>query len=235
MDEIEKRFEWYLQTLNHYQEKINERTRLRYEMALIFIPTIIGVWGFIGLILTSDFIEKNPMDVPIVAFIGTFGTAFLMYLWRKRTFDLFIEELKNLDIQYYFHNRMVDETDVQLEKISNRHYLIKLKREFPSYYEEVDKKFHLPEPDYSNSVDKELSYKLFDSGLYDMDRASQICIILLIFSLPAILKLYNFSWTAVILGFIFILIPSIILIFKIQKMVNTTKLRKSDIEKYLSS
>ena len=80
------------QELDQISDKCLKILELRYQIAIIIIPTIIGLWGFIGIIATSIFFNLNPLFIPLIVYIGVFVTIFLIYLWRIRVHDLFKEE-----------------------------------------------------------------------------------------------------------------------------------------------
>jgi hypothetical protein len=80
------------QELDQISDKCLKILELLYQIAIIIIPTIIGLWGFIGIIATSIFFNLNPLFIPLIVYIGVFVTIFLIYLWRIRVHDLFKEE-----------------------------------------------------------------------------------------------------------------------------------------------
>jgi hypothetical protein len=83
-----------LDNINFYQEKILKMLDNRYQWGVIIIPTIVGLWGFIGLIITSKLFEKQWIFFYGIITLGIFITNLLVYMWRIHVHDIMKEELE---------------------------------------------------------------------------------------------------------------------------------------------
>jgi len=234
-------FEYYLHSYDCYQETLRNKMELRYQLPLIFIPTIVGLWGFIGLIITSDFITReNPFLFGIIAYAGLICTFLLILMWRHRAFDLFKEELRVHNTILKFEDEIRNVTHTPIKDISKRYYLKNVKTIFRQYYVDLYSKIDVFDED-----DETFRLKLLgeDAGLNDMDKKSQIFIGFLS-SIFFISSLYYYTqiihtinadnWGAcVVLLFFSTIIPTIFFYQNIQNLRNNLKLEEDDIRKYL--
>ena len=90
----EKSFQIDLQFSELLRNKALKLLELRYQVAILIIPTIIGLWGCLGLIVTSKIMKDNFFTVYLLIYIGLIVTIFLIFVWRKWVHDMFDEELK---------------------------------------------------------------------------------------------------------------------------------------------
>jgi hypothetical protein len=91
--EDEKRFDLSLHLIDYFRARAINLIELRYQLALIIIPSVIGLWGFLGVIVTSKTFENRPIPVYLLFYIGLLATIFLIFIWRTRAHDMFQEEL----------------------------------------------------------------------------------------------------------------------------------------------
>jgi len=79
----EKSFQIDLQFSELLRNKALKLLELRYQVAILIIPTIIGLWGFLGLIVTSKIMKDNFFTVYLLIYIGLIVTIFLYFRMEK--------------------------------------------------------------------------------------------------------------------------------------------------------
>jgi hypothetical protein len=82
-----------LNQMNFLLDKCLKSLELRYQVSVIIFPTIVGLWGFIGLIITSKLFKNNGLFFNFGITFGVCVTIFLLMVWRIRVHDLSDEEI----------------------------------------------------------------------------------------------------------------------------------------------
>jgi hypothetical protein len=113
----DENFQYWLNIQKHYQQLQLQQLTARYQVGLIIIPTIVGFWGFIGLIVISQYFIDHPLFIDIVASGGIIITFFLIWMWRKRVHDISSEEItynsKHAKIEAELFLRKSPEEDIE--------------------------------------------------------------------------------------------------------------------------
>lgn len=240
-----KKFKQDLQVTNDLQLKNNNQERglklleLRYQVALIIIPTIIGLWGFIGIIVSSKFFQNHVIWGSIIVEFGCILSIFLIWIWRTRVHDIFDEEtvlysnqigLDLAGLSFGLKPSYLEYMKYLLEK--------KVKSRYPDFYDFLkrNKRFYCYYMKFKG--------KLSESGYRDIDKKSQGAIgFFLIFGVAFSVLLnfgllipnFNISWWLWILpvGFTVVLVlSSIYCMMKIQELIDKVTLYDSDIKEY---
>jgi hypothetical protein len=191
---------------------------LRYQVAIIIIPTVIGLWGFLGLIVTSEIMKNQPFTVYLLIYGGLIVTIFLIFIWRKWVHDMFEEELKlgegELKIELK-HSESCSIVRTVIDNIFNE----KVKKIDSDFYE------YLIERSDKYEFYKDLKLKLSSSGFNRIDRLSQIVIGILWgigIILPLLLYILVFRnywiFLKIFQNWIFVLMISIVAIFVLWQM-----------------
>lgn len=231
-------YEIGLHLTDYFRNKCNTLLELRYQVALIIIPTIIGVWGFLGLIVTSNLIKDKYFTVYLLITAGIFFTFFLIFLWRKWVHDIFGEEitLEYMDqdflLKYYYtldESKKLIKNELQNLKISD------VDGDFCDYL-----KNHGSIPEKEDFC-KDFKSKQSTSGFFTIDWYSIIAITLFgCFGLisPVLLSELVFDnfdinvnspqWIYV---HIFILISTILFIWRVSILMRRSTLSKKELQK----
>jgi len=137
-DDIDRQFEIDLHTIDSYQNRSITYLELRYQVALIIMTTIVGVWGFLGIIVTSDNIS-NKFTIYLLINLAILITIFLIYIWRLWVHDIYQEEVNagsfvwKLLIQYNNLSSVIQEGFS--ESLINK----KVKKADPDFYNYLKK------------------------------------------------------------------------------------------------
>jgi hypothetical protein len=238
-------FDWLSRITDHHRNKSLTLYELRFQLAIIIFPTIIGLWGFIGLIITSTLFEKYPIFMYIVVNIGIFFTILLIWYWRERVHRIFEEEMGLYIIGVHIEgSEKLYHGDVfpNIENIIRTLHQ-KVRENYPEFYKKLTRiqkcNFYM-----------KYRLKLSNSGYESIDMLSQISIYVfwafwfiwtyIFFSIilmqsqltMTILDNWIFSLIITVLSFSFISTISYIFIKEIKKLKDSVTLTDFDIEDY---
>jgi ABC-type cobalt transport system substrate-binding protein len=92
MDDDEKAFILYSEYRGFLRQKFLKYIELRYQLAIVLIPTIVGIWGFIGVTATSDLFRGKSSAIILIVYLGIILTISLLTYWRFQVYKMYYEE-----------------------------------------------------------------------------------------------------------------------------------------------
>ncbi|MGB7992332.1 hypothetical protein [Methanoregula sp.] len=204
----EQSFEYNIYILENLFNQTTKILELRYQLAIIIIPTIIGLWGVIGVLITSSFVSLYVSRVYILIEIGFISTILLIWMWRNRVHDMVREQILTNDYRIWLElnglgkKRFAPQFQSILELVKKK--LTQMNRE--DFFKELknDKKIY--------SFYRKFNVNLSECGCKDIDEKSKLLIYfvgVLGILLPFILiYMSNLSYNLGITGGIFIVFIS---------------------------
>jgi len=188
MDNDEKKFLVYLNYLDFLRTKSLKFVELRYQVALVIIPTIIGLWGFIGVTVTSTFFDKAPSLINYIIVFGVVLTISLLAYWRWHVYNMFYEEFMVDFLELDHENFVPSISTIQGEPIpilltpakqgmDDRLERIKKLTGGSEIIESLNRIFN-SNPKIKNTFYKEFGFKLTNSGFAIADL---LCIVAIFF------------------------------------------------------
>jgi hypothetical protein len=232
--EDDKRFELYLHWIDFFLARSTKLIELRYQVALIIIPSIIGLWGFLGVAITSKIFEDRPFPVYLMIYFSLIVTILLILIWRLRVHDIFYEEI-NLQLGNVYCEIKSSKSFTITRDVIDLILKEKIEKLDSDFYQKLMKsegdklKFY-----------RYFNLKLSESGFDQIEEYAQICISLLCVTgliLPYLLlplvfseKFWIFSWVRDFIHVFLILSITICAILKIGELKKSRTITKNDLQ-----
>jgi len=228
--------DFHLQMWNFYNSKISKLLEFRYQIAIIIIPTILGLWGFIGIIITSKLFSKNPYSILFGTYFGIILSIFLIYMWRTRVYDLFIEEITvNIWLAKFEKIIMFEDSDIPPTKIwkylphFNQLKLSTIRKIYPKsklkedeylleLFADFDEKLKQQIKKPFDSEEFKTLIKMYDSGFEDMEK--WVSGVILGFGIVGIVVSIYFCNQLFLLALLVSSIIVIVSLYKFEKLRN---------------